>query len=331
MKRLLRWGLGLALAATAGLAGCKGQPAKPETTSEAKAADVTEETSAPETTTWAWPLKEERLTELKGMAVQKRNEVMRGMLPAAYEARPAREPITVDGVLNEDDWALAQKIRMRDVGHGTTAWYGTTVKVTYDEKNLYVGFECDDPNVTSALTKHDEVLWKEDSVEVMIDADGDGKGYVELMVSAANVTHDAAWADFRAGADWLTQPTWERFEMDSAVKAYEAEGMVSAVKVSGTLNAPGDTDKGYTVELAIPWTAIAEVRSFRAAGDKIDMTKAPLAAVKVPKAGTTWRMNFLRNNPSAPLLDEGEQTAWSPTGGSVQSPCSFGVVRFMGN
>jgi len=201
--------------------------------------------------------------------------------------------------------------------------------VLYDDTNLYVAFQCDDPEVIATLLKRDDPLWKEDSIEVMIDADGDSRGYVELMVSAANVLHDAVWADFRKDADWLTQPTWERFEMDTPAKAYDVEGVITAVKVNGTLHAPDESTRGYTVEIAIPWTAMREVDQFRQAAGKIDMTLAPLVPVRVPKPGTVWRMNFLRNNPTMPMLEGGEVSAWSPTGGSVHVPGAFGRVKFV--
>ena len=332
MRTAWWWAMVLALASGLTLPGCKAQPTKSQP--ETKTAAPEPEPDAPEPTcasdSWQWPLGEEKLAELRALPVQKRNEMMRSMIPPVYEVRRATGTIKIDGSLDEDDWVLAPSVRLRDVGHGTTTWYGTTVRVLYDDANLYVAFKCDDSAMVTNLQMHDDPLWKEDSVEVMIDSNGDEKGYTELMVSAANVVYDAVWADFRADVDWMKHPTWERFEMDSPVKAYDPDGVMSAVKVNGTLNGPDDTDEAYMVEMAIPWTALREVQQFRQAGSKIDMTLVPLIPVKPPKAGTVWRMNFLRNNPSAPLLTEGEISAWSPTGGSIHVPSAFGRVRFVG-
>ena len=55
-------------------------------------------------------------------------------------------------------------------------------------------------------------------------------------------------------------------------------GLKSAIHLDGTLNVPGDTDRGWSVELAVPWTALGE-----------------LARRKSPPAdGDQWRVNFSR-------------------------------------
>jgi len=308
--------------------GCKG-PGQRETTPTQAPTEETATTPVNADKTWTWPLNDERLAELRGMSLAERNKAFRELLPGEYQARRSRGPIRLDGELDEGDWTLAQVIRMRDVGHGTPAWYGTTVRMTWDDKYLYVAMECNDPHVVSGSTKHDETIWKEDCVEMLVDADGDGQGYVEIGISPGNVVYDAAWGDFRRGADWMAEPTWERFESGTPESAYDAEEIKSAVKVDGTLNGFDDTDKGYTVELAIPWSALADVRPFKSAPGKIDMTKADLAQVKTPGTGTTWRMNFVRSNPSSPMLVDGEQSAWSPTGGTIHNPSTFGQVRFV--
>ena len=318
MRKLLWIGIGMVLVVTA-LVGCKSEPETPKATAPAAAAEVT----------WQWPLSDDRITELRDMPVGERNRVMRGMVPPTYDIHRAAGAIKINGVPDEDDWKRAGLIRMVDVGHGTPSWYATTVRILYDDVNLYVVFECDDPNVASSFEKHDDPTWKQDVVELFIDANGDEKSYVELHVSPANVQFDAVWADFRDGADWFTQPTWERFEPDTAVGAYNAPGIKSAVRVKGTLNESDDTDEGYTVELAIPFAALCEVRPYKSTGGKVNMNEVTLVPIKMPKPGTTWRMNLLRYNPSAPLLLEGELSAWSPTGASVHVPCSFGHVRFM--
>jgi hypothetical protein len=57
------------------------------------------------------------------------------------------------------------------------------------------------------------------------------------------------------------------------------EGLRSAVHVRGTLNNPADTDGGWSVEIAFPWTALA-----RYAND----IACP------PRDGNQWRVNFSR-------------------------------------
>jgi hypothetical protein len=59
--------------------------------------------------------------------------------------------------------------------------------------------------------------------------------------------------------------------------SWDAEGLRTAVKVQGTLNDPSDTDKGWTVEMAIPFKALS-------LGNYI----------AVPSEGSIWRINFSR-------------------------------------
>jgi hypothetical protein len=277
---------------------------------------------------WQWPLNDARLSELRALPVQERNRVMQAMTPPTYQIHRGG-PINADGVLAEPDWQRAEVVRMREIGHGTPPWYGTAVRMLYDEANLYVAFECDDPDVVSTFENHDDPLWKGDAVEVMIDPDSNPNSYMELMASPAGVLYDAVWADFRPRVDWVMQPTWERIDIESAVRAWGANEVKVGVVVDGTLNDSSDSDTGYVVEMVIPFAALREVRRWQPEGDMIDMTVAPLVPIAVPTAGTEWRMNLLRSNPSAPLLVEGEQSAWSPTGSSVHMPAAFGSVRFL--
>ena len=104
---------------------------------------------------------------------------------------------------------------------------------------------------------------------------------------------------------------------------WKIEGLQSAVEVQGTLNEPGDRDRGWTVELAIPWMALA-------AG--------------APSDGEQWRVNFSRvewdvevvdgayRKVSAPALP-GEHPehnwVWSPQGAvNMHMPEMWGVVEF---
>jgi hypothetical protein len=107
--------------------------------------------------------------------------------------------------------------------------------------------------------------------EVMIDANGDGKGYIELQVAPNGTIFDT----------YL--PTYRKYEdsLDSKRKPYDWNSKLkAAVKVDGTLNKREDKDKGWTVEMALP---LADVNGLDTNG------------VKVPPAlGDKWRLNMFR-------------------------------------
>jgi hypothetical protein len=182
-----------------------------------------------------------------------------------YVIRRATGPIKIDGKADEKDWATAQS-----TGPFTTAKGGDPVpgaasaRLLWDDKNLYVFVDVNDPDVASQWKKHDDPLWKEDTVELFIDADKNGKGYVELQVNPRNATFDAWYPTVRPDSD---------VKWDSK--------MVTAVKVEGTLDNRDDVDKGWHAELAIPLAAV------KGKDDKMDV-RLP------PKPGDTWKLDIVR-------------------------------------
>jgi hypothetical protein len=67
-------------------------------------------------------------------------------------------------------------------------------------------------------------------------------------------------------------------EGGDALMNWDARGMRTAVQIDGTLNKPGDKDKKWRVEMAIPFTALSFYNQ-----------KAP-----PPKDNSFWRINFSR-------------------------------------
>jgi hypothetical protein len=179
-----------------------------------------------------------------------------------YRATRATGPITIDGKLDEPDWKRAPSTGpfVRSMDGGPTK-YRTEAKILWDDKNLYVAFMCQDEDVWTSYTHHDDPLYNQEVVEMFIDADGDGRTYNELEISPANVTFDAYFVERRKDLDKAI--TWE-------------SGMKTAVVVDGTLNNPSDRDKGWTVEAAIPIANLAAV------------PHVP------PRPGDEWRINLYR-------------------------------------
>ena len=138
----------------------------------------------------------------------------------------------------------------------------TEAKVLWDDKNLYVAFDIEDKDIWTTLDKHDDKLYSQEAVEVFIDADGDGKTYIELQTNPKGAIFDSYLPTYRANKNEWTS------------------GMKVGVKVDGTVDKRGDVDKGWTVEMAIPLTD--------ARGMEKEMKNVP------PVVGTEWRVNFFR-------------------------------------
>jgi hypothetical protein len=187
--------------------------------------------------------------------------------------------IKIDGKLDEKAWAEAattsEFVRTLD---GQPAEQKTTAKLLWDDKNLYVAFINEDKDVWATLDKHDDKLWTQEADEMFIDADGDGKTYIELQVNPKGATFDSYLPTYRQNNN-----EWE-------------SGMKAGVKVDGTLNKRDDTDKQWVAELAIPLTA--------AMGKEKEMKNVP------PKVGTVWRANMFRMDQPNNRPQSG--TGWSP-------------------
>lgn len=212
-------------------------------------------------------------------------------------ARRAEGAIQVDGRLDDAPWAAAGRsapFRNAD-GSDATPDLATTVMAAYDDATLYLAFSVRDPAIESPYKNRDEELWNSDAVEVFLDPGADGKDYLELQVSPANVVFDALFASHRT-------PDWPQ------ARASNLAGLKTAVQVTGTLNRAGDQDSGWDVEVAIPFADLPGMGKGR------------------PEPGATLRANFFRIEARDGKV-AGAQ-AFSPAAGDFHDLSKAGAIRF---
>ena len=65
-----------------------------------------------------------------------------------------------------------------------TPAYRTRVKMMWDDRNLYVAAELQDPDVWATLLTHDQIIFHDNDFEVFIDPDSDCREYYEIEVNA---------------------------------------------------------------------------------------------------------------------------------------------------
>ena len=237
------------------------------------------------------------------------NIPVKGAQPVAvatkrYLVRKTPKPIKLDGKLDEPAWKTAPTTgAFVNTMTGAAGDIKVEAKLLWDDQNLYVAFENVDTDVASSMTKRDDHLWGEDADEVMIDADGDGKTYVELQVGPNGNIFDTYLPSRRVWEDGMT-PKRERYSWNSKTKA--------AVKVDGTLNKSGDQDKGWTSEIAIP---LSDVNGLNTPGAKVP-----------PAYGDTWRLNLYRMDGKG---NEQKAAGWAPPmEGDFHVPARFGQIVF---
>jgi hypothetical protein len=206
-----------------------------------------------------------------------------------YVARKITKAPKLDGKLDDAAWTdAASSGAFVNTLSGAPAEQKTEAKLAWDNKYLYVAFDNQDSDVWAGLTKRDDKLWTQEADELMIDADGNGKTYVELQVAPNGTIFDTYLPEYRKYED----------AVDAKAKQYSWNSKVTAkVAVDGTLNKREDKDKGWTVELAIP---LEDVKGL----DKASGVKLP------PSVGDTWRFNMFRMD--VPQGKPQQAAGWSP-------------------
>ena len=87
----------------------------------------------------------------------------------AYEALREVGGIKIDGKLDEPDWIKAQEIPLQFPWEQQTgAKQKTIVKLLWNDANLYVGYDCQDEEITAAHDQRDDPTYKDDCVEIFI-------------------------------------------------------------------------------------------------------------------------------------------------------------------
>lgn len=220
--------------------------------------------------------------------------------PRFYVCQRAAEPIKIDGKLTEKSWELAERTQpFVDISGEDfpTPKYETYAKMLWDDDYLYVGAVLQEDDIKANITQRDDIIYHDNDFEVFIDPDGDGMNYFEIENNAYGVVFDLMLDKaYRSGGNFMIQ--------------YDCPGLILKTSLQGTINKSSDTDKSWTVEMAIPHKALT-----------VNFNN-PL------KAGNVWRLNFSR----VEWLKEGgpeENWVWSPTGKvDMHMPDRWGFVAF---
>jgi hypothetical protein len=231
--------------------------------------------------------------------------------PLNYLCRRTPSPISIDGRLDDPAWRTAAwtadfvdiegpaKPRPR---------FRTRAKMLWDDEYFYIAAELEEPHVWATLTAHDSVIFRDNDFEVFLNPSGDTLNYFEFEINALNTGWDL----------FLPKPYKQKGRPDNT---WEIPGLKTAVHIDGALNDPTVRDRGWTVEIALPWTAFA--------------SRAP---VRRPAPGESWRVNFSRvewqvevregRYIKRPGLKE-DNWVWSPQGLiDMHVPEKWGFVKF---
>ena len=238
---------------------------------------------------------------------------------AHYTAHRVRAPLEIDGKLDEESWRLAPRSpRFVDLITGQPTIHDTRAAVLWDDTYLYVGFWVEEPFVEATLTERDSLVWQENDIEVFV---AGADAYYELELNPLGTIYEAffIWDDAyeRAGFSKAAEfartadgaKPWNGVGFDQHPRGprlglfrWDLPGLKCAVAVDGTVNDNRDRDRGWTAEIAIPWSGMGWAAS--------DGRALP------PRDGDTWRMDFSRFNTyrEAPPAKDSGGWAWSAHG-----------------
>lgn len=216
--------------------------------------------------------------------------------PIRYVCPRAATRPAADGALAGGDWAAAPRTtRFADAATGAVAFLGTQAALLWDDEALYVGVWLEERDVWTTGAPRAGLTWAENTAEVFIAAQG---AHYQLSVNAAGAREELlfVWKDawvrggrydapdldlarrrpmVVGGDSGLHHPRGMRWLFDE----WKMPGLRAAVHVDGTLNARHQIDRGWTVEIALPWTGMGHL----------------LEGDGPPGAGQTLRVGLARN------------------------------------
>ena len=228
-----------------------------------------------------------------------------GFLPGKSRAQAVllrlKQAPAIDGDVNDPAWADAPWIDVPEVSLGKTQ-AATRMRLGYDDKSIYVAFECDEPLMEDTVLKeygHDGAVYNTECVEMFLAPDGVGQKRVQLCLAP---TKEGRW-EGRYG--YIDDPLNPLSLSGSADISWNPQYR-TAYRVDREA-------KKWTMGIAFPFEQLG---------------------ITAPAEGTRWRGNFGRERhmeywgPKYP--DQNEWSLWSPNlqGAAFPDPAAFGDIYF---
>lgn len=232
-----------------------------------------------------------------------------------WECLRTPEPITIDGRLDEAVWSRvkwSEPFGLIDTG-GATA-YETRVATLWDDECLYVAYKVQDRDIRATMTGFNaHVYMNDEDVEFFFEGDG---YYYEIGLNALNVSYQIRWTwiaplvreqrfselqELFKAADFLYYLAREGEEIGRhADLNYQLPGCRHAVFIDGSLNCPDVKDRGWTVELALPWAGLTQITGGRSVpprpGDSFRMTAYRCHHDRESRTAKGWTWSIMGND-----------------------------------
>lgn len=233
--------------------------------------------------------------------------------PKEYVCQHTAEKVVIDGKLDDAAWQAApwtDEFADIEGDKKPKPRFRTRAKMLWDDEYFYIAAQLDEPHVWGTITERDAVIFQDNDFEVFIDPNSDTREYYEFEMNSLNT-----------GWDLFLPKKYK--DGGKADNSWNIGGLKTAVHVEGTLNDPSDEDQYWSVELAIPWKALAEYAH----------RPSP------PEPKDRWRVSFSRVEWEVEVQDgkyvkvpgkREDNWVWSPQGFiDMHEPDRWGFVEFV--
>lgn len=187
-------------------------------------------------------------------------------IPLQYTVLRTTEKMVIDGKDNEKDWGKApwtQVFTDIETGEQVNPEHEAKCKMLWDDDFLYLFVKFKERNLWASIRNHDAVVFQDNAFEMFLAPGGETYNYFEFQINAYGTVWDLFMPKpYRNGGIGLT--------------SWDIKRLQKAVYLDGTLNNPADTDRSWSIELAVPFSSVLMNGSHN------------------PTIGTIWRMNFSR-------------------------------------
>ena len=200
-----------------------------------------------------------------------------------YECLYIKEPVKIDGKLNEPAWKRAEVIDnfVIPVTHKKPI-SKTEARLLWDAQYLYAGFKAYDKDIYSYYENRDDPTCQEDVLEVFFKTDIKKEPYYNFEINALGTVYDAF--NIRRGTAGGDR-RWNK---------WDCKELKVATFIKGTLNNYEDVDEYWQLEVAIPFASLPTLKG------------------KIPKHNDTWLFHLARYDYSIYLPKGVELSSCAP-------------------
>lgn len=235
---------------------------------------------------------------------QPEKQLVIGQQPV-YKVSRAREPINVDGRMDEATWKNAEIQSFNYFYRGDKPFekQNSKFRMLWDDENLYLFYECEDTSLTARETKPDGRPYLDDCAEFFCLPIPDSLNFhfgFEININRAIYDYVMLWKYYN--------------NRHFFVPGYNPSFKVEVI-YDGTLNNDKDKDKMWQMEFAIPFTAFSNFSGR-------------------PKSGVKWAFQAVRQDRN--FVDDRFRSTSTlfpiyDIRKDVHQPSRFGLMEFTDN